>query len=215
LPCRSICHEGDVGVTVQRVADILFETGESTNVLGNSVSGIPEARALEMAKLFLKYLRAHGLLCRVPGFNSWVYVSSEHASLYLVTVPAKGFGPLQSCIQRSDEGASIPLLRRENSSHVPLGTAEERREGVCASQDQGDINSVDNAVHGRHTADATSGPHEDMGGSKEVLMMPWLDLDGQLNRPYWRALVHRAVGIVVRHPGDIFSRACWFFHECM
>eukprot|EP00884_Botryococcus_braunii_P001276 jgi/Botrbrau1/11149/Bobra.182_2s0004.1 len=198
---RSICHEGDVGVTVQRVADILFETGESRNVLGSSVSGIPDARDLKMAQLFSRYLRAYGLLCRVPGFNSWVYVSSEHASLYLVTVPAKGFGPLQSCMQRSDERASIPLLRRENLPHVPIGSAEERRGGACASQGQGDINSVDNAIHGRHTADATSGPCEDMGGSKEVLMMPWLDLDGQLNRPYWRALVQRAVGIVVRHPG--------------
>ena len=35
----------------------------------------------------------------------------------------------------------------------------------------------------------------------ELMLLPWTDHNGRLNRPLWRALTQRAISLVIRHPG--------------
>lgn len=91
--CRNIREAGEAGVTLQGLANLMRD---NSHAMQEEAAGSSRGHDfLEKATTFSACLRKHGLIRRVPGFDSWLYVASEHAGLYFVTVPAKGFGSVR------------------------------------------------------------------------------------------------------------------------
>eukprot|EP00877_Chromochloris_zofingiensis_P012685 jgi/Chrzof1/7670/Cz02g32110.t1 len=72
---------------------------------------------------------------------------------------------------------------------------------VPAPAQAADTPEVAAVCHNTASSSLPVPPSSPSGAPNEILLKPWLDHKGHLNRPYWKALVQLVMGVVLRNPG--------------
>jgi len=139
----------------------------------------------------LQHLVGYGLVRRVAGWAAHMYAASEHSQRFLVhPQPQQGCAPAAlpagaAGAAGGQQGAAEPLLQEQQAA------------GGSAQAPRGD---------GTAAAPAAAAVGQQAGGP-ELLIKPWLDHRGHLNRPLYGALTQKAVNVALRNPGG-WGRDC-------
>lgn len=162
---------------------------------------VPNAENIARARAISAALRSHGLVRRVPGYDSWTYVASEHASIFYARLPPGGAAPSlhPEGTVNSSKGGVTGLHQGGIGGRQPLSAESARAAAGQAYEEGGERDAA--VPMELDEAGARVVPVAIEEGGKEVLLMPWLDHLGRVNRPYWQALVRRVLSVVVRNPG--------------
>jgi hypothetical protein len=158
---------------------------------------VPDAANIARARAITGALRSHGLVRRVPGYDSWTYVASEHASIFFARLPPAP--PVPTGTSKASEGEARGVSRKgagDTGGREPVSLETAPAVGHVSGERAEKDAAVPMDVDEAGVDPATTGEE-----GKEVLLMPWHNHLGRVNRPYWHALVQRVLSVIVRNPG--------------
>lgn len=152
------------------------------------------------------------VVCWAPSFDQEVLVlsslmerlsSSFQGSVAADTEPTQDFQSLAGLQAETSRGA-----RHKDPSSGKKGNGPSQGGPGTGQQGAGQGATDPSRMHAQlvdspgHAADAVMMAHGDRAKG-QCLLRPWLDHEGQLNKPFWSALTQRMLSVVMCNPGGL------------
>lgn len=205
-----IVAAGEDGLELEALKEQLEQgsAGEAPAASSTDVTAGTSASDDEIAAA-LEALVCSRRVRKIHGFDVAMYVSAEHSHRFVLHPLPPGFKPLASRSKAAPGAAGNAAAA--TAAGPSQGTASDAAAGGAPS---GGLEARPAATGGdaqdtvpQQAVDAPTVPDPAAEGAlqdpgePELLMRPWLDHRGHLNRPYFEALSRRVCAIVAKHPG--------------